>query len=97
MRKLFAQAVLLRAALLFAPLALALGLAAPAAAATTAAPLQHQPWSFSGPTGMYDQAQLQRGFKVYVEVCSACHAIQYIHFHNLGDPGGPFWSPKYPN
>src|SRR5262249_24780620 len=88
LRKLLALAV--------APL-LALALAAPAVAETTSAPMARQAWSFSGPFGMYDQAQLQRGFKVYTEVCSQCHAIQYIHFHNLGDPGGPFWSPKYPN
>jgi ubiquinol-cytochrome c reductase cytochrome c1 subunit len=88
LRKLFALAI---------ALALPVAFAAPASAATTAAPLEHQSWSFSGPFGMYDQRQLQRGFKVYVEVCSQCHSIQYIHFHNLGDPGGPFWSPKYPN
>jgi len=79
-------------------LAVLLGLAAaPALAATTQAPLQEQHWSFNGPLGMYDQAQLQRGFKVYEQVCSQCHSINYIAFHNLGDPGGPFWSPKYPN
>ena len=82
LRKLLALAV---------PLALAAGLAAPAAAATTSAPLQHQAWSFSGPFGMYDQGQLQRGFKVYHDVCAQCHAINYISFHNLGDPGGPYW------
>ena len=92
LRKLLAQAVV-PLALLLAPL----GLAAPAAAATTSAPLEHQTWSFSGPFGMYDQAQLQRGFKVYTEVCSQCHAVRYLHFHDLGGPGGPFWSPKYPN
>ena len=79
-------------------LAVLLGLAAaPALADTTQAPLQEQHWSFNGPFGMYDQAQLQRGFKVYAQVCSQCHSINYIAFHNLGDPGGPFWSPKYPN
>ena len=93
MRTLLAKAVSLALAL-----SAGLALAAPAVAATTSAPLEHQPWSFSGPTGMYDQAQLQRGFKVYTEVCSQCHAlIQYIHFHDLGAPGGPFWDPKYPN
>jgi ubiquinol-cytochrome c reductase cytochrome c1 subunit len=71
--------------------------AAPALAATTQAPLKEQHWSFNGPFGMYDQAQLQRGFKVYEQVCSQCHSINYIAFHNLGDPGGPFWNPKYPN
>ena len=74
-----------------------LAFAAPAAAATTSAPLEHQPWSFSGPTGMYDQAQLQRGYKVYREVCSSCHSMDMVAFRNLGDKGGPFWNPKYPN
>ncbi len=27
-------------------------------------------WSFNGPFGKYDLAQLQRGFQVYSEVCS---------------------------
>ena len=29
-----------------------------------------QRWSFAGPFGMYDPQQLQRGFKIYREVCS---------------------------
>jgi len=49
-------------------------------------------WSFSGPFGRYDQAQLQRGFKIYKEVCSACHSIQMLAFRNLADPGGPGFS-----
>lgn len=72
-------------------------IAAPALAATTSEEPRAQAWSFNGPFGMYDQAQLQRGFKVYEQVCSACHSINYIHFYNLGEPGGPFWSPKYEN
>jgi len=71
--------------------------AAPALSATTQAELKHPQWSFSGPFGVYDQAQLQRGFKVYREVCSQCHSMNLVAFHNLGDPGAPFWSPKYPN
>jgi cytochrome c1 len=46
-------------------------------------------WSFHGPFGTYDQAQLQRGFKVYREVCSTCHSIKLLAFRNLADPGGP--------
>ena len=34
-----------------------------------------QKWSFSGPFGKFDRAQLQRGFKVYREVCQACHGL----------------------
>ncbi len=52
-----------------------------------APPRQH--WSFSGPFGTYDTAQLQRGFKVYKEVCSACHSLKLIAFRNLADPDGP--------
>jgi ubiquinol-cytochrome c reductase cytochrome c1 subunit len=80
-------------------LAAATGLAAgaPAIAATSQAPLKHVAWSFSGPFGQYDQAQLQRGFKVYHDVCAQCHALNYTNFYNLGERGGPFWSPKYEN
>jgi ubiquinol-cytochrome c reductase cytochrome b/c1 subunit len=49
-------------------------------------------WSFSGPFGKYDRGALQRGLKVYKEVCSNCHALSYIAFRNLGDPGGPGYS-----
>ncbi|MGH6864391.1 MAG: cytochrome c1, partial [Methylocella sp.] len=48
-----------------------------------------QEWSFHGPFGRYDQAQLQRGFQVYREVCSACHSLKLVAFRNLADPGGP--------
>src|SRR6202043_2514358 len=30
-----------------------------------------QKWSFAGPVGKYDRASVQRGLKVYKEVCSA--------------------------
>jgi ubiquinol-cytochrome c reductase cytochrome b/c1 subunit len=46
-------------------------------------------WSFAGPFGKFDEAQLQRGFKVYREVCSTCHSLKLIAFRNLADPGGP--------
>ena len=34
-------------------------------------------------------AQLQRGFKIYREVCSNCHSLKLLSFRNLADPGGP--------
>ena len=46
-------------------------------------------WSFDGVFGMYDKAQLQRGFQVYKEVCAACHAMNLLHYRNLAEPGGP--------
>jgi cytochrome c1 len=52
-----------------------------------------QTWSFAGPFGKYDQAQLQRGFKVYSEVCLQCHAMKLLSYRNLADPGGPGYSP----
>jgi len=40
-------------------------------------------WSFAGPFGTYDKGQLQRGFKVYREVCSACHSMNLVTFRTL--------------
>lgn len=51
-----------------------------------------QDWSFAGIFGTYDTAQLQRGFQVYTENCSACHALSRIAFRNLMEPGGPAFS-----
>jgi ubiquinol-cytochrome c reductase cytochrome c1 subunit len=53
--------------------------------------------SWEGPLGRFDQAQLQRGFQVYKEVCSACHSMNLLHYRNLGDEHGPFYDPKYAN
>ncbi|MDF1609696.1 cytochrome c1 [Hoeflea sp. YIM 152468] len=44
-------------------------------------------WSFAGPFGTFDKGQLQRGLKVYVEVCSACHSLDMVAFRNLEDLG----------
>ena len=35
----------------------------------------------------YDKAQLQRGLKVYKEVCSACHSMNLVAFRTLEDLG----------
>jgi ubiquinol-cytochrome c reductase cytochrome b/c1 subunit len=65
---------------------------APAVAQTEQVIPPQLKWSFSGPFGKYDTAQLQRGFKIYKEVCSACHSIDMLSFRNLSDPGGPGYS-----
>jgi len=52
-----------------------------------------QKWSFAGPLGTYDRGALQRGLKIYKEVCANCHGLSYIAFRNLADPGGPGYSP----
>jgi len=49
-------------------------------------------WSFAGPFGTFDRGALQRGLKVYKEVCANCHALSYIAFRNLAEPGGPDYS-----
>ncbi|HVZ29875.1 MAG TPA: cytochrome c1 [Asticcacaulis sp.] len=54
-------------------------------------------FSFEGPFGTFDQAQLQRGYKVYREVCSACHSMKLLSFRNLGQKDAPFYDPKYKN
>jgi len=51
-----------------------------------------QKWSFSGPFGKFDEAQLQRGFKVYKEVCASCHSMNLVAFRNLAEAGGPGFS-----
>jgi ubiquinol-cytochrome c reductase cytochrome c1 subunit len=73
--------IILAAAAVFA-------LAAPAA--LNAAEDVHIPkekWSFDGVLGKFDRAQVQRGFQVYKDVCSACHGLQYVAFRNLADLG----------
>lgn len=46
-------------------------------------------FAHEGPTGRFDQMQLQRGLQVFTEVCSACHGLQYVPVRTLSDPGGP--------
>ena len=87
---------MLRKALVIAAV---LGFAAiqPALAKTSALDPKDVHWSFEGPFGRFDQEQLQRGYKVYHDVCSACHAMNLMSYRNLGQPGGPFYDPKYKN
>lgn len=37
----------------------------------------------NGIFGRFDQAQLQRGLKVYKEVCAACHGLSQVRFGSL--------------
>lgn len=48
-------------------------------------------FSFEGPFGTFDQGQLQRGYKVYREVCASCHSMDLVFFRTLGERGGPFY------
>jgi ubiquinol-cytochrome c reductase cytochrome c1 subunit len=64
-----------------------LGLAVSAAPALAAEGNYEHPrqeeWSWNGPFGKFDRAQLQRGFQVYKEVCSACHSMRLLSYRNL--------------
>jgi ubiquinol-cytochrome c reductase cytochrome c1 subunit len=44
-------------------------------------------YSFAGPFGRYDLQQLQRGFQVFKEVCSACHSLSQVAFRDLRQIG----------
>ena len=51
-------------------------------------------FSFEGPLGTYDQTQLQRGLKVYTEVCSSCHGLKYVPLRTLADEDGLGYSDE---
>ncbi|WP_317056866.1 cytochrome c1 [Roseovarius rhodophyticola] len=71
----------------------ALGLSAGAAfAAGGEGEVKDVDFSFEGPFGKFDQAQLQRGLQVYTEICAGCHGLQYVPLRTLGDEGGPHFS-----
>jgi len=72
---------------------LALG-TAPALAAGELGEITDYQFSFEGPFGSYDRAQLQRGLQVYTENCSACHGLQYVPFRTLTQKTGPALSPE---
>jgi ubiquinol-cytochrome c reductase cytochrome c1 subunit len=40
-----------------------------------------------GAFGKYDRAQLQRGMKVFQEVCSSCHSLNQVHFRDFAELG----------
>jgi len=44
---------------------------------------EHLALASDGWFGKYDKTQLQRGFKVYSDVCSACHSIKQVSFRDL--------------
>jgi ubiquinol-cytochrome c reductase cytochrome c1 subunit len=46
-----------------------------------------QAWPHKGAFGAYDKAALQRGYQVYREVCSSCHAMKFLSYRNLQDLG----------
>ncbi len=71
---------------------MALGLAGSAFAAGEEGHIEDYSFSFEGPFGAYDQMQLQRGLKVYTQVCTACHGLKFVPLRTLGDEGGPHFT-----
>ena len=55
---------------------------------------ERQPWTFDGPFGEFDPAQLQRGLQVYRQVCGICHGIERVAFRTLASENGPFLSDE---
>lgn len=76
-----------RAALFIGVLGGALLVGAAAGAAEQTKPLQKVDWSFDGPFGEFDRAELQRGFQVYKEVCSSCHSLELLAIRDLSALG----------
>lgn len=48
-------------------------------------PNKKMDWKFHGITRSFDRYSIQRSYKVYKEVCAACHSMNRIAFHNLQD------------
>ncbi len=67
----------------------ALAFTAGAATAETEVEIHDFDFSFEGPFGSYDTMQLQRGLKIYTEVCAACHGLNRVSFRTLHDETGP--------
>jgi ubiquinol-cytochrome c reductase cytochrome c1 subunit len=44
-------------------------------------------FAHDGPFGSYNKNQLQRGLKVYSEVCSACHSLKLVAFRDFAALG----------
>jgi ubiquinol-cytochrome c reductase cytochrome c1 subunit len=89
---------MLRKTTVLAAFGLVLAMAgAPAFADTSQKEIKDVHWSFEGPLGKFDQEQLQRGYKVYHDVCSNCHSMNLMTFGDMAAKGAPFYNPKYPN
>jgi ubiquinol-cytochrome c reductase cytochrome c1 subunit len=71
-----------RAAILAAAL-----LAGAGAQAAEGPAMPAQKWSFNAPFGVYDRAELQRGYQVFNEICSGCHSLYLIRYRNLAEIG----------
>lgn len=44
-------------------------------------------WSWAGPFGGFDKAELQRGLQIYTEVCRSCHSLRLLSYRDLAALG----------
>ena len=56
-------------------------------AESSSKPMPKHKWSFNGITGTFDRGALQRGYKVYTEVCAGCHSMNLLYYRDLIDIG----------
>lgn len=77
----------MRKFLITALTAVGLTAAAGSAAASGGGALTTQAWPWEGVFGSYDNAQLQRGFNVFRNVCSNCHSMKLVAYRNLREIG----------
>lgn len=80
---------MLRISLIAAAFSLAAAAGPNLARAAGGSEIPRENWSFAGMFGSFDSNQLQRGFRVYKDVCSTCHGLSRIAFRNLIQKGGP--------
>ncbi len=53
-----------------------------ASAAEKSAPKDYK-WQWEGPFGSFDYDAVNRGLQVYLQVCSACHSLEYVSYRDL--------------
>tara|TARA_B100000579_G_scaffold437621_1_gene467812 strand:+ start:1117 stop:1872 length:756 start_codon:yes stop_codon:yes gene_type:complete len=56
-------------------------------AETSSKSMPKHEWSFKGMTGTFDRSAVQRGYKVFREVCSGCHSMNLLYYRDLLDIG----------
>lgn len=49
--------------------------------------IPREKWSFEGPFGTYNREDLQHGFQIYQQVCSACHGLKQVRYRDLAALG----------
>jgi len=59
------------------------GVMSTASASDDCIPPPHQSWTHKGAFNSFDAASMRRGYEVYRQVCSTCHAMNFLCYRNL--------------